>query len=404
MHNQILARRREFNKRMLLGFPLVDSLYLDNPSPMVGGYLAWLAKQGAKPAPGGTRIDLRAKSHPVRSLREVLRHLNDEHRTGYWYRGQRKRHACLYRGEIPKLRAALPTSMPLEVDLDAVIPSMYRSFVAESPANWKAYELRPPLDYFAGPARAVISCDQFELRKLLLRTIDEALIYAMSLGLVGSARLTFGSHLRAAGTTVPQATLDFIAIAQHYEYGSAMTDVSKRTDVAAWFATRQWTSGQIAAAANGSPGVIYRFDAERISAILDGHLEGPGATAPAELAPVMMYGLADISSRFPGLKRPGAQAGGSILGMENLVLHLLMTMKGGIEAFPFDHQTVTGNETSLTRDDICPPDDPGIAIFKPEAPLSSSPLTEPEIMLFYSAMGDEERGSHICRLRARRVL
>lgn len=404
MEEQVASKRHAFNKLMALGFPLVDSLYLDKPSPMVAGYLAWLAEQGTKPPSGGARLDLRVKVKPIRSLRDVLSQLNVEHRPRYWYRGQRKRYECLYRGEIPRLREFRPSFLPLEVILDAVIPSIHRAFVSKQPANWQAYELLPPLDYLAGPARAVILSDHVELRKLLIAVIDEALIFAISLGLVDRAKLTFGDHLRATGTTVPHATMDFISIAQHYEYGSAMIDVTRSTDVAAWFASRDWMTGQIASAGDGTPGVIYRFDAERISAILDAHLDGPGATPPPELAPVAIFGLADISTCFPDLKRAAAQAGGGILGMENFVMHLMMDMKGGVEAFPFRHETVRGDETSLTRHDICPPDDPGISIFRPEERVSSEPLTEAEIMTFYSAMGDEKRGVHICRMRSSGVL
>jgi hypothetical protein len=171
------------------------------------------------------------------------------------------------------------------------------------------------------------------------------LIDAIRLGHAGEARITLASHMLAPGSTVAKEVFDLISIAQHYEYGSLMVNVSTSIHASVWFATRDWKTGKVAGSSDGSPGVIYRIDAKKMEGILDRHISRPGAVASPAFQAMGIFGLADIRQRFTFLDRRRSQHGGSLLGMENVVTHFLMHINEAIEAFR--HSSVTGSETTV---------------------------------------------------------
>lgn len=401
---QVLESRRRLERFPQLGFPIVDGIYWDSPSPGIGA-LFLMQLMAARQRDGIAQIDLRFPADAPRSLSAVVAQLRAEHREGFWYRGQRARRSCVYRGAVPRMEDVAPGINPITVQLEALIPSAFRSHTGSSPANWKTFKLAPALDYFAGPARAIFESGDRSLGELLLTAIDHMVFDVIRFSLADKVNLGYSKDLLAPGVTTPHEMLDLISIAQHYEYRSIMVDVSSSIDAATWFATRDWSSGAVAGSHDGSPGVIYRIDAHKVLGILDKHINGPGALAPEAMQTVGMFGLSDISERFELLQRPRAQEGGSLLGMENVVTHFLMHLHDAMTVFSFDHASVQGSETPLTRNDICPPGDRGDEIFRPANQFSSTPIEPCELQNFLYRMDmPADRIQHLVELRREGVL
>lgn len=401
---QTLKSRRRLERFAQLGFPVVDGIYWDFPSPGIGAlFLTQL--MAARERDGIPRIDLRFPTETPGSLSAVVAQLRAEHREGFWYRGQQARGSCVYRGAVPRMEDVAPGINPITVQLEALIPSKFRSHTGSSPANWKTFKLAPALDYFAGPARAIFESGDRSLGELLLTVIDHMMFDVIRVSLAEKVNLGYSKDMLAPGVTTPHEMLDLISIAQHYEYRSIMVDVSSSIDAATWFATRDWSSGALAGSHDGSCGVIYRIDAHKILGILDKHINGSGALAPPVMQAVGMFGLSDISERFEFLQRPRAQKGGSLLGMENVVTHFLMHLHDAMTVFTFDHASVQGGETPLTRDDICPPGERGDEIFRPASQFSSKPIESAELQGFLCRMDvPADRIEHVLELRREGVL
>ena len=395
---KMIRNRAAFSKLAERGFPCVDGIYWHRPSPMAGGLLL-LELKDARKTTGKSQIDLRPPARAKQTLAAVMKTLRAEHKDGFWYRGQRARHTCLYKGSVPQMEVSTPGINPIEVTIDALVPSYFRDITRERPAAWRRFRISPPLDYIAGPARAIFASRDHSLGKSLLDAIDHMLFNAVRIAQAGEVNLDYEDHMVVPGSTSPQPMLDLISIAQHYEYGSVMIDVSTSIDASVWFATRDWKTGEVAGSSDGT-GVIYRIDAGRIARALGGHLKGPAAMAPPQMHAFGIFGLADIADRFEFLGRPKAQSGGSLLGMENFVTHFLLGMKKAVEVFPFEHATVKGSEISLTRQDICPPDDRGLSIFRPEQKFSSDPIEAHELQDFLNWMAvDAPRAKHLVEMR-----
>jgi hypothetical protein len=311
---QMLERRGRYAELVRDGLPIVDAVYWDWPSAMIGGYFL-LQLQKARESTGASRLDLRTPARGVRPLDAVIAELEREHRPGFWYRGQRMRRDCVYRGHIPRMENTAPGINPIELTLEAIVPSAYRPYTSPRPATWSQFRLAPPLDYFAGPARAIFASQDKELGECLVSALDFMLIDAMRVSQAGEVRFGYAEHLLAPGSTVTPELFDLISIAQHYEYGSIMVDVSTSIDASAWFATRDWESGEVTGSRGGEPGVIYRIDALAVARALRNYISGPGATPPPAMEALGVFGLADIGERFGFLDRPHAQQGGSLLGM-----------------------------------------------------------------------------------------
>jgi len=127
--------------------------------------------------------------------------------------------------------------------------------------------------------------------------------------------------------------------------------------------------------------------------------------APPAFQAMGIFGLADIRNRFAFLDRPRSQHGGSLLGMENVVTHFLMHINEAIVAFPFDHKSVTGSETTYSRDTICPPSDRGVEIFHPESQFSANPLLSNELQDFLTWMEvDSSKARHYIEMREAGVI
>jgi hypothetical protein len=408
-----------------------------------------------RPLPPGNAL----LSFPVKhfdSLRKLRDHLVDSHQPRYWYRGQNFQHAALYEGQLAtlaRLDPNLPARNPLvlyspewmalagwlngmrkssgskglglenlprldppghvRLAFDSVIGSFFRSATRTQPAQWDgaaAHDL-PPLDYFPRIARAIIESPRDNpVREMLLRFLRDVARPAM----LAAVRRAGGLHIRDPEaearalpfTNLPQSHLDLISLAQHYEYGSVMVDVTRSIDVAIWFAAFRWKDGSLIGSSSDDVGVIYRFDEEAIKRVLEVrflHESGGPSLVPA----LGLFGLADISSLSADIaRRPVAQRGGSLLGFENSVLHLLLHDGGGVEAFVFPHRSADGTETPLRKSHLCPDDDPALAVFRPgEAGEESPPVTPEELDGFLSASGlDEAERRQIVHLRTMQAL
>jgi hypothetical protein len=386
----IAIKRRELEQSCQHGFPVIDNLYWDRPSPMVGGWLI-INLERLDPPARGSRIDLRFPTRRSTTLAQVIATLKAEHRPGFCYRGQRKRRSCFYKGLVPAIERHERELTPMEVTLDALVPSAFRHLTHVNPAAWKNFKLLPPTERLAGPLRAIMASSHTGLHDRVIEALEYMAFDSIRLLMIDRAVLTYDLSLLAHGTTVAQHMLDLISVAQHYEYGSIMVDTTRDIDTAAWFATHNWSTGELAKSIDGSSGVIYRFDGQNFSTMMENHLTGAGATPPPSVQTLGVFGLADLSDTFDFLARPRAQHGGSLLGLENVVTHFMMSkMHSVAEAFPFDHSTVTGKEISLTRDDICPRDDEGVRIFCPDNKFPSHPITPVELEAFLVRIGVEE--------------
>jgi hypothetical protein len=404
----VIDRRRELSQMCGHGFPLVDGLYWDRPSPMLAGLLLRTLRLRAS-ASGGSVLDLRYPSSSPRSIDETIAALKRAHKPGMWYRGQRSRRSCRYQGTIPAIdRSAVSLSRrynPIEVILEGTVPSFFRSITRADPAQWSRFLLRPPLDNFAGPVRAILASREPRLHSLLADVLDQLLFENIRLLQLDRVVLGYDDKLLAAGTTVPHATLEMISLSQHYEYGSIMIDVTRDVDTAVWFATRDWSTGEVAGSDDGSPGVIYRFDGHRLQAMMRNHLTGPGAMPPPAVNNIGVFGLADISERFRYLGRPSAQHGGSLLGMESFLTHFLIWKSDAARAFEFDHRTVASRGTALTREDICPSADAGLDIFRPHRKFPNTPIPWEELKDSLAMLEiSPERRSHFVEMRKAGVI
>jgi hypothetical protein len=195
----------------------------------------------------------------------------------------------------------------------------------------------------------------------------------------------------ASGTMTPNSLLRLISVAQHYELGSVMVDMTSEVDVAVWFATHRFASGEVARADHDGRGVIYRFDAEvikqfippavNIGAQTRGAFPFGSLAAPAGL--IGMTDIADLDNAYG--KRPRAQAGGSILGLENSMVYLQKDPRGALEVFTFPLATVTGRETLLDKETLCPLDDPSAKILDPAFANEAKALCDDDIRTFLAA-------------------
>jgi hypothetical protein len=198
-------RREELSRLCSGGFPLIDALYWRRPSFKLVEYLR--RRLHPQPSPQvGSGLDLRFPSHLPRPLAAVVETLKCEHRTGYWYRGQRRRHGCRYRGVMPAIdrfsRSADHQLNPVEVLLDATVPSAFRRFTDASPGQWEKFRLGPTLDDIAGPMRAIMASGERELHKLLLHVLDQRAVENFRVVQLGKMVLTYDDHLLARGTTI----------------------------------------------------------------------------------------------------------------------------------------------------------------------------------------------------------
>jgi FRG domain len=340
------------------------------------------------------------------SLNELQALLTTQHGPQHWYRGQSRQHVAMYEGRLP----ALDT---VRLAFDALIPSFFRNVTIPIPAEWdgaaKTQDL-PPLAYVGRPLRAMMNSRQDEIRELVLRFLQDMKMKAIARAMSRQSGWLFTHPATAAqslpGTNISQSHLDVISLAQHYEFGSLMVDVTKSVEVAGWFASHRYDDGTVIAESD-SPGIVYRFDKKSIDAAIATRFSyGDQTQLPTFIPQLGLFGLVDISAFPPHIaQRPGAQHGGSLFGFENSVLHFILCEGGAVEAFTFPHRFDDADVTSLTKEQLCPPDDHALTTFDPTYFQGDPALSDEELRAFLlnSDLATAER-DNLVRLHREGVL
>ncbi|MEM7022647.1 MAG: hypothetical protein AAF637_08620, partial [Pseudomonadota bacterium] len=80
---------------------------------------------------------------------------------------------------------------------------------------------------------------------------------------------------------------------------------------------------------------------------------------------------------------------------------MLLSVYEAVQVFVFPRNGFSGSETGFSREDICPPDDPALAIFRTaDGPASSDPLESRELEGFLEEEGfDGEERAELLRAR-----
>jgi hypothetical protein len=328
------------------------------------------------------------------SLADLHAFLREKHTPSFRYRGQIKRYQTTYQGDVPGLASLGHLAGPVTIKFEGLVPSLFRPVIQSSPADWDSYTYPSKLAQVALVLRAIMRSDHPPLRSLVRDYFRDVVEYPEIF-----ARYAFTGHINlilpestlarfAPGTITPHTLLRLISVAQHYELGSVMVDITKEIDVAVWFATHRFASGDVVRGDHDERGVIYRFDAEVIKRFVPPAVEvgprDPGTFPFGSLAgPAGLIGITDIADLDSAYgKRPKAQAGGSILGLENSTVYLQGDLRGAIEVFTFPLSTATGRETSLDKESLCPRDDPSAKILDPASAKEAGKIRDDEISKF----------------------
>jgi len=172
-----------------------------------------------------------------------------------------------------------------------------------------------------------------------------------------------------------------------------MVDITDDVDVAVWFATHLFSTGELVRSEHDDRGVIYRFNAAAIEKFVPPAVD-VGARDPSKFpfgslaGAAGLIGITDIADLDTAYgKRPKAQSGGSILGLENSTVYLQTDLREAIAVFTFPLSTVTGHETSLDKEDLCPPDDPSGKVLNPASPVETGEVRDDEISRFLAGEG-----------------
>lgn len=373
-HIDIIIKARErISLLCQKGFPFVDSAFFENPTVLEAGLLLRRMIPGVEPDEISQLLLHPKRIHQLK-LSDLVNDLKNAHETRFWYRGQAAIRRTLYFGHVDRLARLEPRIGSFGAAFECLIPSAFRTFTKSKPASWKAYRNQPALEVFSGLIGCVIRSDNSELKD---RLVD--FLFASQLMLIQLIQPSWHFELErnphVEGTTLFQECLDLVSLSQHYGFGSVMVDITRDIDTAVWFATRDWETGHLVRHP-GEQGVIYRFDESKIRFLVKTVFQH----STSDVRNFGAFGIADISSRFAGIAdRPRAQQGGSLLGMENLIVNFLLCEYGAIEIFSFDHDHVSGEETAKILEDICPPGDPGETLF---VSGKSHPITAQEFRRF----------------------
>jgi hypothetical protein len=391
------------------GYPPVDKLYYESPSLRIAGFIASvLEKAGSNKfnvVPGKSTLCRISPKH-FDSLRELAQYLRGNHQESMYYRGQTKRYETTYNGRIDTLAQAFPKLVSLEVTFESMIPSLFRPLTKYHNPDWDSYTYPKLLDQIAPAVRAVFNCSYDPIRGLLSKYFKElvnepAFLTRALLARLGFAKVPLPATLTAPMTNISKTLLQLISISQHYEYGSTMVDITQNVDVAVWLASHHWSGDKVGSEAEGV-GAIYRFNSANINACLTKELENE-TRASLAISASGLLGVADISDldKEFGL-RPKAQSGGSILGMENSIVYMLLDVYEAMEVFTFPWSSVTGAETPIDKADLCPSGDPLTNVFSPRYMDSKEPISNEELTGFLSEEGfsSDEKG---IILRARQM-
>jgi len=383
------------------GFPITDEAFFDRPSIRIVGILqALLTRKLGGPwvhqLPDTLNLAFEATS--FHSLVELKQYLIDNHQEGVWYRGQTRRRFVHYSGNVYQARP-----FGLHVVIEGLIPEFYRSITQSSPAAWQGAARRnaPPLAQSPTAVRAIMQSPDPTIRAMLSQFLREARKVQLAREIGKKVRIIGIEQFLppvVPGTNLPRSQLDFISLTQHYGFGSTMLDVTKSPDVAVWFASHNWDGTSVGSHPDNH-GIIYRFNAPRIQDVVQQELLAEGKNDMPTLRNFGLFGLADISVMPPAVAaRPSAQSGGSLFGLENAFLHLLLWISNQegvtVEALTFPHRDTDVHATTLTKPDLCPVDDPALSVFTPAFTDDKSPAsirsTEIETYLRECAFDEEE--------------
>jgi len=373
----------------MAGYPPIDKLYYENPSLRIGGFIAWVLKKTGSNrltiVPGKCEFCTITHKH-FDSLQELAEYLKPNHQNSLYYRGQTRRYETTYQGKIDALAQAFPDFTSLEITFESMIPILFRPLLKSAYPDWDNYKYPRKLDQIAPAMRAIFNCNYDPIRNLLKAYFKEliqepAFLTRDLLAKEGFAKVPLPPELTTPMRNVSMKLLQLVSISQHYEYGSTMVDITSNVDVAIWFASHKWIGDLVSGRADDT-GVIYRFNASNINKCLTKELENE---TPATLAISTsgLLGLANISSLSDEFgRRPKAQFGGSILGMENSIVYHLLDVYNGIEVFTFPYSSINGYKTGISKADLCPSQDPLLDVFKPVYMHSKEPIADEELTKF----------------------
>lgn len=370
------------------GLPPADTAFWSDPGPKLGGYLALRLRESPLQEHGVRRLDLRPKPKLFARLTELRRHLHESHADQHLYRGQRRRYETLYRGAIPRLSEAFPDIRAVEFQLESLTPSRYRRIASARPAAWaKSPPPGQPLDDYAAPMRAILRSGHADLLRLFHDAVQSLALDTIRLSMAQRANIGWGGDLAAQGTNTSKALARLISVAQHYEYGSVMVDVTRSVDVALSFATHDWVNGARTPSPDGG-GVIYRFDRGAIERAMQDLLKG--GLRSAWLPPLAIFGVTDIHDIGFDLRRPALQEGGSLFGIETAAAHFVMHVHDAMEAFVFEEDDLSANEAPPLAS-LRPADDPGLSVFDLASRNLNEPLDPAEITDAFQTAGMEQQ-------------
>lgn len=390
------------------GFSLVDSAYYERPGVKMAGWLALhLSGELGVGLLADGYLHFAPPSVECKSLASLLDRLRQEHEPDHWYRGQIGTRTCRYEGSVELLSQAFPEIDRLRISFDGLIPSAFRFVTSSSPAVWdeSGARLRPPLDPLSSALRSLLRASNARLREIAMSFFKEAPILAimpwLAMQNVTPSRDLAEFH---PGTNILRSYLRLIALAQHYEHGSSMVDVTRSPEIAAWFASHTWADDQPTGSRIDGFGSIYRFRGRSLERMITDELLWAKGTSPW-IQGLGLFGIVDISSFDRCVAaRPAAQMGGSVLGLENSVMYFLMGAYSIGEVFTFPHSSVTGAESKLSKDDLCPSDDPANEIVR-KTDDDQTPISAEELGSLLSAAGmTSSEVDHIVTLRAAKLL
>lgn len=376
--------RRQLGTLTTLGLPIADNLFWSDPGPKLGGLLAFRLMNSQPSSDGVYSIDLRPEVRAFKRLSDLNTALRREHSQKYWYRGQRRRYEARYQGMIPRLQENFQQIKSVEFVLDSIMPSKYRSITIKQPAVWaSAPPPGQPLDDFAAPLRAILSSNRSELKTLFLTAIEAMAMDSIRLSMTEQVELTWGGRLVAPGTNTSKALATLISVAQHYEYGSVMVDVTRSIDVALSFATHDWVSGARETVYD-SEGIVYRFDQEALDRAVQNLLKG--GLRSYWFRSLAILGMTDIHDVGFDLERPFLQEGGSIFGFETAAAHFVMQAFQAMVAFTFEEDDLDAQAVRNLAT-LRPERDPGLEIFNSESRAKTHPFDHDELEAAMRAFG-----------------
>jgi len=306
-------------------------------------------------------------THFHESYGTCVRELQLNHDTGIWYRGQTatycsKSHLILeqngkqYGVAEHHVDSWLPTTYRYGI-LEGKVCGSKKSTNGKGYLSWPSelrqqYVLAHGLRELAPLLRFCVADTLPELRAFLLKrfeqysTTDFMWMSALRMGgPIGQPNARDGEGGLApfessTDPAVPRWYAECVALMQHYEYGTCMTDVTKDPEVAGFFASYR------AQRKPDSMSVIYRFNLPKYSSYMNSKeflsrnklvretLNGDRYVVANP------FGIVDIAE-IPDLpvKRPRVQRAGAMYGSEPCLVHVWLQRAMAIEAHFFPSNT-----------------------------------------------------------------